>query len=289
MGPPVPPEKGRDVVEPGRGKLVPALKRSLVELLLVGKFVDLGELPPAKDFGKTQSALSSDVEGRIVLLQAADYVHLNKHIPDLTTWMQCNAIYSAVLLAKHPERAQTLLMYSAVIARLSKKFSWPSWIIYDQCFQEVIYRHGQGQQHPCSMLHRNVTQCGGLVLHLHLHGPCQSNMPLSVRRRSAGAEEAKHKAQTTASQKSSPTVQIRGCLLQVEQVPLHGLPPWGVLRLHSCVLHLPLSRPRSTEVPTGEGSSQVSTNWARQGTCRCLSRVSRRTPLIVLFRDYYIT
>ena len=120
------------VVAPG----VPALKRSLVDLILAGKFTDLGELPPARGFGKTPAALSSDVEGKIVLLQAADYVHSKKHIPDLATWMQCFAIYSAVLLTKHPERAQSLLMYAAIIARLSKKFRWPAWIIYDQYFRQ---------------------------------------------------------------------------------------------------------------------------------------------------------
>ena len=71
-----------------------------------------------------------------MLLQAADYVHSKKYIPDLATWVQCFAIYSAVLLAKHPERAQSLLMYSATIACLSKKFRWPSWIIYDQYIRQ---------------------------------------------------------------------------------------------------------------------------------------------------------
>ena len=120
------------VVAPG----VPALKRSLVEVILAGKFVDLGELPPAKGFGRTQAALSSDMEGKIVLLQAADYVQSKKQIPDLATWIQCFAIYSAVLLTKYPGRAQSLFLYSATISRLSKKFRWPSWIIYDQQFRQ---------------------------------------------------------------------------------------------------------------------------------------------------------
>ena len=106
------------VVAPG----VPVLKRSLVELITGGKFVDLGELPPAKVFGKTPSTLTSDMEGKIVLMQAAEYVQSKKHIPDLATWMRCFAIYAAVLLTKYPDRAQSLLMYSAIIARPNKKF-----------------------------------------------------------------------------------------------------------------------------------------------------------------------
>ena len=106
----------------------------LVELILARTFVDLGEFPPAKGFGKSQSALSSDVEGKTVLLQAAHYVQLKKHTPDLATWVGFT-IYSAVLVTKHPKRAQMLFMYSAIIAWLSKKFRWPSWIIYDQYFR----------------------------------------------------------------------------------------------------------------------------------------------------------
>ena len=140
------------VVAPG----VPALKHSLVELITGGKFVDLGELPPAKGFGKTSSTLTSDMEGKIVLMQAAEYVQSKKHIPDLATWMQCFAIYSAVLLTKHPDRAQSLLMYSAIIARLSKKFRWPSWIIYDQYFRQEAADTGKTDLTAASM--RNALQ-----------------------------------------------------------------------------------------------------------------------------------
>ena len=87
-----------------------------------GKSVDLGELPPAKD-------QPSPVTWRERSYSCKQYLQSKKHIPDLAKWMQCFAIYSAVLLTKHPDRAQMLLMYSAIMARLSKKFQWPSWII----------------------------------------------------------------------------------------------------------------------------------------------------------------
>jgi len=38
-------------------------EHSLVELIIMGKFMDLEELPPAKGFGKMPSALSRNVEG----------------------------------------------------------------------------------------------------------------------------------------------------------------------------------------------------------------------------------
>lgn len=127
------------VVAPG----IPALKRSLVEQILGGKYVDLGELPPAKGFNKPTSSLTAGLDGQVVLLQAADLVKTKKLIPDLATWTQCFAIYTAVLVTKFPARAQSLLMYMGVIAKLSKKFKWPSWIIYDHTFRQEASATGQ--------------------------------------------------------------------------------------------------------------------------------------------------
>ena len=55
------------VVAPG----IPALKQSLVDLILADKYVDLGELPPAKGFSKPLSALSSGLGGQVVLQHAS--------------------------------------------------------------------------------------------------------------------------------------------------------------------------------------------------------------------------
>ena len=127
------------VVTPG----IPALKRSMVELILSGKYVDLGELPPAKGFSKPLTSPSSSLEGQVVLLQAADVLRTRRLIPDLATWTQCFAIYTAVLGTKHPTRVQSLLIYMAVVAKLSKKLKWPSRVIYDHNFRQEAADMGQ--------------------------------------------------------------------------------------------------------------------------------------------------
>ena len=78
-----------------------------------------------------------------MLLQAADVLRTRRLIPDLDTWTQCFAIYTAVLGTKHPTRVQSLLMYTAVVAKLSKKFKWPSWVIYDHNFRQDAADMGQ--------------------------------------------------------------------------------------------------------------------------------------------------
>ena len=56
------------VVAPG----IPPLKRSLVDQILADKFIDLGDLPPAKSFSKPLSTLASGLDGNVVLLHAAE-------------------------------------------------------------------------------------------------------------------------------------------------------------------------------------------------------------------------
>ena len=74
------------------------------------------------------------MEGKIIVLQTADLVQTRKMIPDYVTWS-----HVAVLAAHQPERLADLMGYQSLIARVSKKYKWPSWVIYDQNFrQEAI-------------------------------------------------------------------------------------------------------------------------------------------------------
>ncbi len=51
------------VLAPG----LPALKRTVVQSILEGQFIDFAELPPAK--GRTK-AVAGELEGQVLLLQA---------------------------------------------------------------------------------------------------------------------------------------------------------------------------------------------------------------------------
>ena len=43
---------------------------------------------------------------------------------------------SYVILTKYPDRATSLLLYQSSIAKLSQKFKWPSWVIYDNAYRQ---------------------------------------------------------------------------------------------------------------------------------------------------------
>ena len=121
------------------GEGLPALSRKWAEQIQAGEYVDLAELPPAK--GKARG-MPKVLEGQILVVEAADLMESQKVIPDLATWVQCFSIFMAVVIAKEPARAKNLLAYLATIAKCSQKFQWPSWIVYDQNFRQMLLRPG---------------------------------------------------------------------------------------------------------------------------------------------------
>ena len=88
------------------GTGLPAIPRKVAEKMLAGEYVEFSDLPPAK--GKVK-AIPSSMEGQIVVVQAADLLNSKKIIPDLATWLQCFALYMAIVTAKEPRRIPDLL------------------------------------------------------------------------------------------------------------------------------------------------------------------------------------
>lgn len=108
------------------------LPRRTVERIKALEFVDFNKLPPAK--GKMRASPHSS-DGRIVVVQAEDLMQSKKLIPDLQTWLQCFALYVAVAAADQPEKLPDLM---SLIAKASKKFRWPSWVVYDTNFRMEV-------------------------------------------------------------------------------------------------------------------------------------------------------
>ena len=115
------------------GAGLPPLAQKLVDRILARQYVDFTELPPAKGKGRP---VAQPGEGQLVLLQASDLVHARKTIPDFATWGQCFAIYVAVLAGRYPDRLVDLMGYLALIAKVSRRYNWPAWVIYDQQFRQ---------------------------------------------------------------------------------------------------------------------------------------------------------
>lgn len=117
------------------GSGLPSLSKKMIDWIISGQYVDLLELPPAR--GRVRN-LPSTEDGHIVVVWAEDLSGTRKLILDLATWLQCFCIYMAVVTEHEPERLKSLLAYLSTIAKASTKFSWLSWVVYDQnCRQEA--------------------------------------------------------------------------------------------------------------------------------------------------------
>ena len=70
------------------------------------------------------------------MVRAEDLSGSRKMIPDLATWLQCFALYMAVLADKEPDPTGNLLAYMVTITKASMKYSWLSWVVYNQNFRQ---------------------------------------------------------------------------------------------------------------------------------------------------------
>ena len=101
--------------------------------MLAWEYVDLAELPPARAMPK-EPALAST--GNIWLVQTTNLAKSQKCLmPDITTWVQCFAIYISVVAMKFADRVSSILGYVVDIIRASRQFRWPSWVMYDANYQ----------------------------------------------------------------------------------------------------------------------------------------------------------
>ena len=114
---------------------LPALPTKLLHKIWANEYVDFSELPPAKSKPR---ALPHYLEGRVLLVQMQELDNSRRAIPDFTTWAQCFALYAAAILQKQPERAADLMAYLFSTANNARKYKWPSWLVYDQNFRQLM-------------------------------------------------------------------------------------------------------------------------------------------------------
>ena len=72
----------------------------------------------------------------MILVNAYELMQQHRLIPDLATWLQCCALYIAVVCSRNPGRTNNHMGYMAQIAKTSLQFKWPSWVIFDHNFRQ---------------------------------------------------------------------------------------------------------------------------------------------------------
>lgn len=179
-----------------------SLPARLVEDIRANKFIDFSELPPAKGKGRN---MPQALEGQVVVIQATDLMQSRRIIPDLATWTQCFAIYVAVIAQKQPERVPELMAYQSLVAKVSLKYKWPAWVVYDQNFRAEVA--GKTDQSWAKVDAGIYTQCftGQAISTENWCGRCQcldhasQNCPYNARKRSWSAASGQQQPHSSGS------------------------------------------------------------------------------------------
>ena len=98
------------------GLTLPAVQRKMIDKIKHWQYVDFTTLPPAEGLRRKPTA----EEGGLVLVNAADWSHNRRLIPDFSMWVQCYAIWMAIAVQVEPHRHMEYLAYLSEIADTSR-------------------------------------------------------------------------------------------------------------------------------------------------------------------------
>ena len=158
---------------------LPLLSKRIVQQIQAREFVDLADLPPARS-RQSSSIPPMSALSPMRVLQLQEIERRQKLLPDLLTWSQCFAVYTAVLGSCQPQHISELMSYQYEIAKCARKFNWPSWVIYDINFRQeaasyptLSWAEAAGHQEP-----KIYQQCFNGMEKDPLEGWCRSCLSL---------------------------------------------------------------------------------------------------------------
>ena len=116
------------------GNGLPAIPKKVHEKIVNWEYVKLAELRPAG----TLDTLNRETEAqKYIIMPGLEITRANhKPIKDISTWVQCFAVYLAALCQQHPSAIQEMLAYMLIIIRAAQEFEDQVWRSYDKTFRE---------------------------------------------------------------------------------------------------------------------------------------------------------
>ena len=113
---------------------LPAIPKRLHDRMINWEFVDLVELNPA---GVLESLHPEPDPQHYIILPGLEVARARKKpIEEIGRWIQCFAIYMAVMARKYPEAIPEMLAYMLSIVRAQQEYEEPAWSQYDEAFRE---------------------------------------------------------------------------------------------------------------------------------------------------------
>ena len=104
------------------GESLPPVPQKLASRICRWEYIDMAELLPES------WAIKND-DGQHQLPTCC-----RRQVTDLTTWLQCFAVYVGMLSGKHPEVVSELMVYRVSIIRASEDYAGSAWVRYDVAY-----------------------------------------------------------------------------------------------------------------------------------------------------------
>ena len=93
-----------------------------------GEFLDMAELLPDRLGIRAGCADKDEKKPKLK----------KRRVTGILEWVQCYCIYTAVVLAKFPERNLDMLGYMALIVEACMEYEGDSWLGYDRRFRQMV-------------------------------------------------------------------------------------------------------------------------------------------------------
>ena len=131
QGPAVNAGEAKPAHPPVVGEGTPPVPARLVKLIQSDQFADFAKPLPhnLELFRLLQASAITDAN-------EAGHQHL-RQVPSLGTWVQCFAIYAAIVLWASPSRAFDLMAYLQLVVHKAQCHSGTGWLLYDMRFRQL--------------------------------------------------------------------------------------------------------------------------------------------------------
>ena len=120
---------------------LPMILAHLVEKILKGQYVDLSDLIQDNILLAKKSASSSGTsQTESGLIQRYKKREFTKDEAGMLSWIQCFAVYTAVVCSQDPSRFNDLLGYMVTIINEGRRFKYQGWLTYDEMFRQSVVK-----------------------------------------------------------------------------------------------------------------------------------------------------
>ena len=120
---------------------LPMIPAHLVEKILKGQYIDLSDLLQDNILlAKKSNSGSGTVQTESGLVWRYKKREFTKDEAGMLSWIQCFAVYMAIVCSQDPSRFNDLLGYMVIMINEGRRFKYQGWLTYDEMFRQSVVK-----------------------------------------------------------------------------------------------------------------------------------------------------